>query len=204
VESLPKLILSETELKKKVMTQNEGLRALQKKIDSLKEVYELSKKDYYPYFVGALGHSYEQNRYMAYPHLNKLYLGISINLFDGGVRKSKIAKAKIEVEKAEREKREAENEIILRGLEAYRDYINAVEEYKTAKLNVDSSLENLRIIENQYKEGLLKTTDFLEAETLYAESRFKEIESLHKIVTVQSKIAAIIGEDLKTYFSGKY
>jgi outer membrane protein TolC len=201
---LPPLSFTEEELKEKVLKQNEGLRALQNKIDSLNEVYSLAKKDYYPYVVGALGHSYEQNRYMAYPHLNKLYLGISFNVFDGGLRKSKISQARIELEKAQRDKVETEKEIIVKGLEAYREYLDTIEEYKTAKLNVNSSSENLRIVENQYKEGLLKTTDFLEAETIYAESRFKEIESLHKIITVQAKIAAIVGEDLKNYFSTLY
>ncbi len=198
---LPQLSFSEEELKKRVLEQNEALKALQMKIDSLNEVYNLTKKDYYPYVVGALGHSYEQNRYTVYPHINKLYLGISLNVFDGGIRKSKISKARIEFEKAQREKAEVEKEIIVKGLEAYREYLDSLEEYKTAKLNVTSSYENLRIIEDQYKEGLLKTTDFLEAESLYAESRFKEIESLHKILVIQAKIVAIIGEDLKKYFN---
>lgn len=196
----PPLSYNEDLLKERVLSQNEGLKALQSKIDSLKDVYSLTKKDYYPYIVGSLGHSYEQNRYMAYPHLNKLYLGIAFNVFDGGVRKTKISQARIELEKAEREKIELEREIVVKGLEAYREYIDTIEEYKTAKLNVESSYENLRIVEDQYKEGLLKTTDFLEAESIYSESKFKEIESLHRIVTVQAKIAAIAGEDLKSYF----
>lgn len=198
---LLRLSLSEDELKEKVLNQNEALRALQLKIDSLNEIYNFAKKDYFPYVVGALGHSYEQNRYMAYPHINKLYLGISLNVFDGGIRRAKISKARIELEKVQREKREVEKEIIVKGLEAYREYLDSFEEYKTAKLNVNSSYENLRIIEDQYKEGLLKTTDFLEAEAIYAESRFREIESLHKILTIEAKIAAIIGEDLKKYFN---
>lgn len=201
---LYKIPSSEEALKEKILAQNEGLKALQMKIDSLNEVYNFTKKDYYPYFVGVLGHSYEQNRYMAYPHVNKLYLVISFNVFDGGARKSKIAQARIEMEKAQREKLEAEKEVVLKGFEAYRDCLDAIEEYKTAKLNVQSSFENLRIIEDQYKEGLLKTTDFLEAETIYSESRFKEIESLHKIVIAQAKVAAMTGDDLKTYFSEEY
>lgn len=200
----PPLSYTENELREKVLRQNEGLKALQRKIDSLSEVYSLARKDYYPFIVGALGHSYEQNRYMAYPHLNRLYLGISFNVFDGGAKKSKLSQARIELEKAQREKVEAEKEVIVKGLEAYREYIDTTEEFNTAKLNVNSSLENLRIVEEQYQEGLLKTTDFLEAETIYAESRFKEIESLHRILTVQAKIAAIVGEDLKLYFGREY
>jgi outer membrane protein len=202
-QGIPKIAWSQEDILTRALGNSEGLKSLDENIKALTNAYNFAKKDYYPYFVGSAGHSYEQNRYMAYPHVNKLFLGVSVNLFDGGVRKAKVAKSLIEIEKATREKLEAEREVAAQVLKAYRDYNDALEEYNTAKLNVSSSSENLRIVEDQYKEGILRTTDFLEAETLFAESRFKEVESLHRVIALEANILAFLSEDLKAFFSDK-
>ncbi len=194
---------SEEELKSRALSGNEGLKALDEKIAALEDAHNFARKESYPYLVGAVGHSYEQNRYFAYPHVNKLFLGVSMNLFDGGAKKAKAVEAGAEVEKARRERLEAEREVVSAIMKAYRDYRDAVEQHNTAKLNLDSSSENLRIIEDQYKEGLLKTTDYLEAENLLAESRFRETESLHKVISCEAAIVALMGEDLRPFFAGK-
>jgi outer membrane protein len=202
-QDMPRIVWSKEEIMARALGNSEGLKALDENIQALTNSYNFARKDYYPYFVGSAGHSYEQNRYMAYPHVNKFFLGVSVNLFDGGTRKARVVKSQIEIEKAKREKLEAEREVADKILKAYREYNDALEEYNTAKLNVNSSSENLRIVEDQYKEGILKTTDFLEAETLFAESRFKEVESLHKVVALEAEILAVMSEDLKAFFADK-
>ena len=194
---------SEAELRDRAVSGNEGLKALDGKISALEDAHSFARKESYPYLVGAAGHSYEQNRYFAYPHVNRLFLGVSVNLFDGGARKAREVEARAEVEKARRERLEAEREVVSAIMKAYRDYRDAVEEHDTAKLNAASSAENLRIIEDQYREGLLKTTDYLEAESLLADSRFRETESLHKVISCEAAIAALMGEDLRQFFAGK-
>lgn len=194
---------SEAELRSRALSGNEGLKALDEKIAALEAAHNFARKESYPYLVGAAGHSYEQNRYFAYPHVNRLFLGVSLNLFDGGARKAREVEARAEVEKAKRERLEAEREVVSAMMKACRDYRDAVEEHDTAKLNAASSAENLRIIEDQYREGLLKTTDYLEAESLLADSRFRETESLHKVISCEAAIAALMGEDLRQFFAGK-
>lgn len=200
---VPAIIWNEKELQAKALAGNNGLRALDEKINALEDAAGFARKDSYPYLVGGIGHSYEQNRYMAYPHVNKLFLGVSMNLFDGGAKKAKAAKAAFEVEKAKIERKDAERDIVAGILDAYRNYRDSLEEYNTAKLNVSSSAENFRIIEDQYNEGLLKTTDFLEAEALFAESRFSEVASLHRVIAWEARILALLSEDIPQFFSAK-
>lgn len=185
---------------------NEAIKAMREKEEALKRVLALSTKSFYPNLFLIGGHSYEQNRYMAYPHVNKIYFGLSFEIFDGGRRKSEVEKARLELEKVKLEKKDLEEEIKLNIMSAYRDYLNSLEEYKTAKLNVESSQENLKIVENQYREGILKTTDYLEAEAIYSESLFKEIDSFYKILINEAKILVLMGKDLKNlqeeYYGG--
>jgi outer membrane protein len=203
LDLLPQIKWQLDEMETRALQNNEKLVALSEKINALADAANFARKDSYPYFVGGIGHSYEQNRYMAYPHVNRLFLGVSVNLFDGGARKAKMEKARIEVEKAKREKLEEERKLTIQLTEAYRNYSNAIKEYETAQQNAYSAFENLRIVEDQYKEGLLKTTDFLEAEAIFTENRFKEVQGLYKVIALEVNILALMGEDLKTFFSDK-
>jgi len=201
---IPGIEWSDDEMTDMALRQNFGLRALEEKISALEDAADFARKESYPYLVGAAGHSYEQNRYMEYPHVNKLFLGVSFNVFDGGARKARAAAAAVEVEKARREKLEAEREVVSALRKACRDYRDSLEEYATARLNSESSAENLRIVENQYREGLLRTTDFLEADALFAESRFKEVENLHRVISLEAAMLALTGCDIRAFFADNY
>lgn len=203
IEEIPKLIENEDVLLKNLLQNNETLKSLDEKVKALTENYNFSKKEYYPIVVGALGQYYEQNRYMVYPHRNQLFLGISWNIFDGGQKRAKLKERQIEVEKAKLEREEAEKELISSLQSALRDYKRELNVYETQSLNVKAAFENLKIVEANFGEGLLKTTDFLEAESLYAESLFRQIESLYKAISLEAKIVALTGSDLKSFFNFK-
>ena len=71
---------------------------------------------------------------------------------------------------------------------------------ETAAENVKASEENLRIVEDQYKEGLSRTTDVLDAESVLAESRFSLAERRYRAYTKQAALLAALGEDLPAFY----
>lgn len=181
---------------------NEGVRAMAARTDALKRSVDLRKKDYAPIAVAELGHGYEQNRYMAYPHVNRLFVGLAWNLYDGGVRASRIRQAQAEADASATELEDARRKAEVAASAALRDYREALKETATARLNVTSAEENLRIVEDQYKEGLARTTDVLDAESILAESRFSEVKTYYQAYARQAALLAAMGEDLAAFYGG--
>ena len=62
--------------------------------------------------------------------------------------------------------------------------------------------ENLRIEEDQYKAGLARTTDVLDAESVLAESRFALVNQHYNAYLKQGALLTAAGGDLATFFAG--
>ena len=84
--------------------------------------------------------------------------------------------------------------------QALRDYDEAQREVETARANVAASEENLRIIQDQYKEGLARTTDVLDAESVLAESRYGVVRMHYEAYARQAVLLAAMGEDLAAFY----
>ncbi len=180
---------------------NDGVMALKARAEALKETLSLKKKAYFPSVIVEAGHSYEQNRYMEYPNVNSIFLGFSWNIFDGGYRASMVRQAHSKLDLALRELTEAGRAVEVAAESALRDYKEARRETETARLNVSAAEENYRIVENQYKAGLLKTTDVLDAESVLAESRFKEADTYYQAYAKEALLLASMGKNLTTFYA---
>ena len=110
--------------------------------------------------------------------------------------------ARTDVEKAQRELTESKREVEMAVGQQLRDFKESLKETETARANVDSAAENLRIIEDQYKEGLARTIDVLDAESVLAESRFSEAQTYYQAYVKQAALLAAMGEDLASFYGG--
>jgi len=201
LDPLPSLPWDEPALAARAEAQNESVKALQARLAALNQSVALARKEYAPLVLAEAGHGYEQNRYMAHPHVNRLFVGLSWELFDGGKRAARISAASAEARKAERELLEARRQARTAALSAYRDFEEALRQTATARLDVEASQENLRIVEDQYREGLAKSTDVLDAEALLAESRFREVQTHYDAYARQAAVLAAAGEDLVRFYA---
>jgi outer membrane protein TolC len=84
--------------------------------------------------------------------------------------------------------------------QAYRDFEQARREAATSETNISAAEENLRIEEDQYKAGLARTTDVLDAESVLAESRFALVNQNYNVYLKQGIILSTAGEDLPAFF----
>jgi len=196
----PPLPWDEAACRARAVDHNDAVNALTQKVKGLEQAVELRRRDYYPNVVAQFSNSYQQNDYLLYPHVNSLFLGVSLDVFDGGARASRIRQAGDEVEKARRELEDAKRGVSLAVGQALRDYGEALKEVETARANVAASEENLRIIEDQYKEGLARTTDVLDAESVLAESRYGVVRMHYEAYGRQATLLAAMGEDLVAFY----
>ncbi len=183
------------------VSNNGTVKALRARYQALEEQLTFRRRDYYPSLVAQYDNAYQQNEYLVYPHMQSLFVGLSWNIFDGGVRGAKIRESQADLDRAHRELTEAERTAQLAASQAYRDFVEALRERKTAELNVQSSKENFRIVEDQYKGGLARTTDVLDAESVLAESRSSLVQKTYQAYTKQAALLAAMGEDLPGFYS---
>lgn len=183
------------------VSNNGTVKALRARYQALEEQLVSRRRDYYPNLVAQYDNAYQQNEYLVYPHMQSLFVGLSWNIFDGGVRAAKIRESQADLERAHRELTEAERTAQLAASQAYRDFLEALRERKTAELNVQSSKENFRIVEDQYKAGLARTTDVLDAESVLAQSRSDLVQKTYQAYTKQAALLAAMGEDLPGFYS---
>ncbi|MGZ6987578.1 MAG: TolC family protein, partial [Thermoanaerobaculia bacterium] len=86
--------------------------------------------------------------------------------------------------------------------EAGREFTQPRREAATARTNVEAAQENLRIEEDQYTAGLVRTIDVLDAEAVLAESRFSLVNEHYTAYLKEGLLAAAAGLDLPTVFAG--
>jgi len=196
----PPIEWDEAACRSRAERQNEGVRALEEKVKGLDQMAQLRRRDYYPRVVAEAVGSYTQNDYLLYPYVNSFFIGVSLDVFDGGARAARIRQAEAETEKARLELEEAKRGVSVTVGQALRDYQEALKQVATAKTNVAASEENLRIMEDQYKEGLARTTDVLDAESVLAESRWRVVQMHYRAYARQAGLLAAMGEDLPSFY----
>ncbi len=150
-------------------------------------------------FVGAT-HAFSQNDFMVHEAMNFVQAGVHWNLFDGGSRASQVRQASARTVAAEREKLEADRgaQVALDG--AWRRWEQARRELQTARANVEAARENLRLVEDQYGEGLAKSGDVLDAEAMLAQSRHDVVRRHYAAYRAQTELLLLAGRDAPAFY----
>jgi outer membrane protein TolC len=199
--SPPGLPASLEELTKRATEGNQQLLALRARLRAEEDAVGMRKADYYPTLIAQASHTYQQNQYLLYPNANFLFLGVNWEAYDGGARKASVHEAEIAVARTAQEIADLQRQLAIRVDRAYRDYQQALREAGTAETNVQASEENLRIVEDQYKSGLARSTDVLDAESTLAESRFTLVNQHYNAYLKQGALLTVAGEDLPTFYA---
>lgn len=190
------------ELKKRSADANQQLRALRAREKAEEAVVSLRRSESYPTLFAQAAHTYQQNQYLVYPHANFLFLGVSWDAYDGGRRQAEVREAEAATARTREEIADLQRRLAIEVEQAHREYAQAVKEAATAQTNVKAAEENLRIEEDQYKAGLARTTDVLDAESVLAESRFSLVNRHYDAYLKQGVLLTAAGEDLAAFFAG--
>jgi outer membrane protein len=199
--SPPPLPTSLIDLKQRAADNNQQLLALNARLKAEEATVTARKADSYPTVIAQLSHTYQENQYLLYPNANFLFLGLSWQAYDGGVRRANVREAEFTVTRTQQQIVDLTRQLEIQVEQAYRDYLQALKEATTAETNIKASEENLRIEEDQYKAGQARTTDVLDAESVLAESRFSLVNQRYNAYLKQGVVLSVTGEDLPTFFA---
>ncbi|MEO9892604.1 TolC family protein [Aurantibacter sp.] len=125
---------------------------------------------------------------------NSSILGLDLNIpiFSSFKRTASTARAKIALEKAKTQLSEAEEQIRLQLESSKSDYILAIEEYDTAKNNLDLAerIENKNQI--KYKEGLASSFELRQAQTQLYDAQQGYLQSMVEVINKKTTLETII------------
>ncbi len=198
--AVPPLPWDSESAKKTALERNPSIAALEARVQAAEASVNFERREGAPAFVAEAFHNYAQNRYMLYPYVTGAFVGVSWSL-DGGARHARLRQSMTEADLARLALDDARRGVAIQVDQAYRDFEQAGREEQTAETNVQASLENLRIIEDQYKEGIAKTTDVLDAESILADSRYTFAAQRLRAYQKQAQLLALCGEDLAKFYS---
>ena len=196
----PAVPWDEAAIRSRALEHNASVRALQAKVKALDDQTEARRKDFLPAVVAEASHTYEENQFLVHPHENSLSVGVTWKVLDGGARAAKVRESATEAARARRELLEAQRVAEAAAVSALRNFRQALREVETARANVVAAEENLRIVEDQYKEGMVRSTDALDAEAVLAESRSAMASKHYQAYTQQAALLALLGEDLAQFY----
>jgi outer membrane protein len=187
-------------LKKRAAASNPRLESLRASLRVDQSAASAQKGESWPSLYAQLSHTYQQNDFLAYPNANVFFVGVSWKVWENGARKAAVRQAEIAAQKTQSEIGELARSLDIRVDEAWRDFTQALREAETARTNVEAAEENLRIEEDQYKAGLARTIDVLDAEAVLAESRFSLVNEHYTAYLKEGLLAAAAGLDLPAVF----
>lgn len=178
------------------------LVALRARLEAERQAADLKRREDFPSLFAQASHTYQQNEYLEYPHANVLFVGVSWSAWDGGARAADRRKADLGAERTSKEIADAEKAVAIEVDRASRELDQALREAGTAEENSAAAAETLRIVEDQYRAGVARSTEVLDAETVLAESRFAAVSQRYAAYFRQGVLLGLADLDLPSFFEG--
>ena len=102
-------------------------------------------------------------------------IGMSYDLFDAGMRKSKTEEARLEAEKIRTQYREAQQQITLEVTRAWNDYEAARNTFNTARTGLGAAESTYKIVNNKYRASQALLIEYLDAQNRVTTARLQVI-----------------------------
>lgn len=182
-------------------THNATVRAAAAGAAAANNASRLARRARWPQVFAEASHSWLENETFVHEFVNSVAVGVSWNLFDGGMRAADVAQADARRVAARRARTEAARAARVGVRDAWQSWRRALREHDTAQRNVSAARENLRIVEDQYRAGVARSSDVLDAEALLADRRFAVVQRHHDAFLARARLAATAGTDLATYYA---
>lgn len=189
-------------LQQVALQDNTQLLAVRAKHEATGARLALARRAWYPSLFVGVQHGFVENSHLVHQTMNAVVAGMTWHVFDGGVRSAEVRQTQARTISAERDGVETRRAVTVQVDSAWRRMQQATRELETARTNVTASLENLRIVADQYREGLARSSDVLDAEALLAQSRYDRIRRHYAVYRAQCALLVAAGQDLADFYSG--
>ena len=179
---------------------------VQKNIAIQQEGIRVARAGRLPHIYAASRYSWSDDAYQKFStsgggiHSDNLMaeLGIQIDIYSGGRMSARVRKAKRNLAKAEEKAKAVCDGISLEVKAAFLAIQEAVERIHVARQAVAQAEENLRLINNKYRQSVATSTDVLDAETLRTRSKQNYYTALYDYNVATAQLESAAGIEIPT------
>jgi len=151
-----------------------------KGIESYNLMIRSSKMNYYPKLNAFASYQLNDNNAFGF-NANSYLAGIQLswNLFNGNRTKNTIVQQNLEKDKLEKQLKQKKDEDQLQVNHAYNQVSDALFKMKQKELSIQQATEALRVLQNRYEQGLVKTNEVLQSQTQLAEQKLGYVQAIY-------------------------
>jgi outer membrane protein TolC len=139
---------------------------------------------FYSYGTNGMGDKLSELRWF---QNSMLGVQVSVPIFASGQRYSGIRKAQLNFQKASTARDMVREQLLIQEKQLRYNLVNADQQYKTQKQNVEVSQRVYRSTENKFRQGMASSLDLTQANTLFLQAQNNYISALMNLL--QSKLA---------------
>jgi len=140
--------------------------------------------------VGFQGFGYKFNGDQAYALAQ---IGLSYDLFGGGMKNSKIQQARIETEKLRAQQDEVRQQIALQVTQASNELENARNAWNTSRQGLVAAEEIFRIVNNKYRANQALLIEFLDAQNRVTAARLQTVLAWAEVLVKEAELRKAAG-----------
>lgn len=157
----------------KIADSRSDFLAMQKAIEASDLMIQSNKMSYYPKLNAFGSYQFNDSRMLGFG-TNAYLAGVQLSwdIFKGNSTKNKIATQKFERNKLVEQLTQQKEQSQLELNKGYRDLGDAQFDIKQQKLSIEQATEALQILQNRFQQGLVNTTDVLQAATQLSQQKF--------------------------------
>jgi outer membrane protein TolC len=125
--------------------------------------------------------------HMQYFPYSAVGVQMQIPIFASGLRNAKISRAKINLEKAQNTKSMLSEQLLMQEKQLRYNLLNANEQFKSQKANVEIAARVLKSFQNKYNQGMASSLDLTQANNNYLTAQNNYISAL--MTLLQTRVA---------------
>ncbi len=171
------------------------LRELNQQMKAQRAAIRMARSDYFPTI--ALDGNYTYNGESASDLNGTSYIGLSLSvpLFSGFARPARSEQESWELRVLEKVGQSLQNQISLEVWEAYLAVKEAYERNMSNRIYYGNAVENLRIAEGEYREGVGSMPEVIDAETALVSAEENYVEALADFQISLAELKRAVGSD---------
>jgi outer membrane protein TolC len=181
-------------LTERALSRRSELAALARQVEALRHQSGAVRGENRPQVALAGGYGYQENRYQVHEGQWMVTLGVSWNLFDGGVVGHRAAAIERQAAALALQREEIASIVALQVRQAWLDVQETGKRCTVTHSAIAQAEENLRVARDRYANGLSTHTEVLDAETLRASSELNHAHALFDAVIAGLRLKRITGE----------
>lgn len=172
------------------------LASLRRQIEIARDEYRATRADgTAPRIYGFADYNWSSDEFLLNNEWLSGGIAVQIPIFDGGVTIARLKRQHKEIAEQVDRHDEKVDDIVLDIKQAYLNVRESAERIPVARKSVDLARENLRIVRDQYGQGLLTSADVLTEEDRLARTRTNYFQALYDYHESYARLANNIGAE---------